>query len=332
MPPSSMFYNQIFLNCISSKIRLAVILLDGNTKLIKNATHSDWLLLGLSVFAISWSAPLIRLAFPIPVLVIVFARLGFAFLIMFFFSWYRKEKTNYSFTRNSNSLLILAGLSLGAHFWFWTESLKHTSIIISVVLVTLHPIFVGFGAYFFLKEPFSRSLVFGAAIALLGTLIMTGMDISLQNSLWGNFLALIGGIFFSIFLVVSRAMRKEISTFTYSAIVYGLATLFVGFGFVFSDVQFVTASPSAYWALIGIVVLPQLIGHTTINWTLGIFPAAIVGIAIVCEPIGASLLAVILLDEIPTLFEMVGALIIVSGVYIAIRNRAVVSNDKKMCI
>ena len=300
--------------------------------MIKNATHSDWLLLGLSVFAISWSAPLIRLAFPIPVLVIVFVRLGFAFLIMFFFSWYRKEKTNYSFTRNSNSLLILAGLSLGAHFWFWTESLKHTSIIISVVLVTLHPIFVGFGAYFFLKEPFSRSLVFGAAIALLGTLIMTGMDISLQNSLWGNFLALIGGIFFSIFLVVSRAMRKEISTFTYSAIVYGLATLFVGFGFVFSDVQFVTASPSAYWALIGIVVLPQLIGHTTINWTLGIFPAAIVGIAIVCEPIGASLLAVILLDEIPTLFEMVGALIIVSGVYIAIRNRAVVSNDKKMCI
>tara|TARA_Y100000996_G_scaffold107629_1_gene79232 strand:+ start:513 stop:1415 length:903 start_codon:yes stop_codon:yes gene_type:complete len=300
--------------------------------LIKNATHSDWLLLGLSVFAISWSAPLIRLAFPIPVLVIVFARLGFAFLIMFFFSWYRKEKTNYIFTRNSNSLLILAGLSLGAHFWFWTESLKHTSIIISVVLVTLHPIFVGFGAYFFLKEPFSRSLVFGAAIALLGTLIMTGMDISLQNSLWGNFLALIGGIFFSIFLVVSRAMRKEISTFTYSAIVYGLATLFVGFGFIFSDVQFVTASPSAYWALIGIVVLPQLIGHTTINWTLGIFPAAIVGIAIVCEPIGASLLAVILLDEIPTLFEMVGALIIVSGVYIAIRNRAVVSNDKKMCI
>ena len=300
--------------------------------MIKNATHSDWLLLGLSVFAISWSAPLIRLAFPIPVLVIVFARLGFAFLIMFFFSWYRKEKTNYSFTRNSKSLLILAGLSLGAHFWFWTESLKHTSIIISVVLVTLHPIFVGFGAYFFLKEPFSRSLVFGAAIALLGTLIMTGMDISLQNSLWGNFLALIGGIFFSIFLVVSRAMRKEISTFTYSAIVYGLATLFVGFGFVFSDVQFVTASPSAYWALIGIVVLPQLIGHTTINWTLGIFPAAIVGIAIVCEPIGASLLAVILLDEIPTLFEMVGALIIVSGVYIAIRNRAVVSNDKKMCI
>ena len=298
----------------------------------KNATHSDWLLLGLSVFAISWSAPLIRLAFPIPVLVIVFARLGFAFLIMFFFSWYRKEKTNYSFTRNSNSLLILAGLSLGAHFWFWTESLKHTSIIISVVLVTLHPIFVGFGAYFFLKEPFSRSLVFGAAIALLGTLIMTGMDISLQNSLWGNFLALIGGIFFSIFLVVSRAMRKEISTFTYSAIVYGLATLFVGFGFVFSDVQFVTASPSAYWALIGIVVLPQLIGHTTINWTLGIFPAAIVGIAIVCEPIGASLLAVILLDEIPTLFEMVGALIIVSGVYIAISNRAVVSNDKIMFI
>ena len=158
------------------------------------------------------------------------------------------------------------------------------------------------------------------------------MDTSLHNSLLGNFLALMGGIFFSIFLVISRAMRKQFSTFGYSAIVYGLATLFISFVFIFSDVQFVTVSPSAYWALIGIVVLPQLIGHTTINWTLGVFPAAIVGIAIVCEPIGASLLAVVLLDEIPTFFEVLGALIIVSGVYVAIRNRAVLSNDKKICI
>tara|TARA_B100000029_G_scaffold492455_1_gene553773 strand:- start:7409 stop:8311 length:903 start_codon:yes stop_codon:yes gene_type:complete len=300
--------------------------------LIKNPTHNDWLLLGLSIFAISWSGPLIRLAFPIPVLVIVFVRLGFAFLIMFFLSWHRKEENNYSFTRSTNFLLVLAGISLGAHFWFWTESLKHTSIIISVVLVTLHPIFVGFGAYFFLKEPFGRSLVFGTVIAVFGTLIMTGMDTSLHNSLLGNFLALMGGIFFSIFLVISRAMRKQFSTFGYSAIVYGLATLFISFVFIFSDVQFVTVSPSAYWALIGIVVLPQLIGHTTINWTLGVFPAAIVGIAIVCEPIGASLLAVVLLDEIPTFFEVLGALIIVSGVYVAIRNRAVLSNDKKICI
>ena len=300
--------------------------------MIKNPTHNDWLLLGLSIFAISWSGPLIRLAFPIPVLVIVFVRLGFAFLIMFFLSWHRKEENNYSFTRSTNFLLVLAGISLGAHFWFWTESLKHTSIIISVVLVTLHPIFVGFGAYFFLKEPFGRSLVFGTVIAVFGTLIMTGMDTSLQNSLLGNFLALMGGIFFSIFLVISRAMRKQFSTFGYSAIVYGLATLFISFVFIFSDVQFVTVSPSAYWALIGIVVLPQLIGHTTINWTLGVFPAAIVGIAIVCEPIGASLLAVVLLDEIPTFFEVLGALIIVSGVYVAIRNRAVLSNDKKICI
>ncbi len=300
--------------------------------MIKNPTHNDWLLLGLSIFAISWSGPLIRLAFPIPVLVIVFVRLGFAFLIMFFLSWHRKEENNYSFTRSTNFLLVLAGISLGAHFWFWTESLKHTSIIISVVLVTLHPIFVGFGAYFFLKEPFGRSLVFGTVIAVFGTLIMTGMDTSLHNSLLGNFLALMGGIFFSIFLVISRAMRKQFSTFGYSAIVYGLATLFISFVFIFSDVQFVTVSPSAYWALIGIVVLPQLIGHTTINWTLGVFPAAIVGIAIVCEPIGASLLAVVLLDEIPTFFEVLGALIIVSGVYVAIRNRAVLSNDKKICI
>ncbi len=300
--------------------------------MIKNPTHNDWLLLGLSIFAISWSGPLIRLAFPIPVLVIVFVRLGFAFLIMFFLSWHRKEENNYSFTRSTNFLLVLAGISLGAHFWFWTESLKHTSIIISVVLVTLHPIFVGFGAYFFLKEPFGRSLVFGTVIAVFGTLIMTGMDTSLHNSLLGNFLALMGGIFFSIFLVISRAMRKQFSTFGYSAIVYGLATLFISFVFIFSDVQFVTVSPSSYWALIGIVVLPQLIGHTTINWTLGVFPAAIVGIAIVCEPIGASLLAVVLLDEIPTFFEVLGALIIVSGVYVAIRNRAVLSNDKKICI
>ena len=315
-------------NCILSKVRLSVISLDGNTKLAKNPSHHDWLLLGLSIFAISWSAPLIRLAFPIPVLAIVVVRMGFAFLLMLFLTWCRGEENSYRFTRNTTFLLLLGGLSLGAHFWFWIESLKHTSVIISVVLVTLHPIFVGFGAYFFLNEPLSRSLIFGALIALVGAIIMTGMDFNLQTSLYGNLFALIGGIFFSIFLVVGRAMRKQFSTFRYSAIVYGLATIFVGFAFIFSDVEFVAVPSSAYWALIGIVVIPQFIGHTAINWTLGIFPAALVGLAIVCEPIGASVLAVILLGEFPTFFEIIGAITIICGVYIAISNRVVVSDNK----
>ena len=68
-----------------------------------------------------------------------------------------------------------------------------------------------------------------------------------------------------------------------------------------------------------LAALPQLLGHSTFNWSLKYMPAAFVAVTILGEPVGSAILAFFILDEIPTLATIVGGVFILSGIYLASR-------------
>jgi drug/metabolite transporter (DMT)-like permease len=63
-------------------------------------------------------------------------------------------------------------------------------------------------------------------------------------------------------------------------------------------------------------------GHSSFNWALGYLSAAFVSISLLGEPIGSAVLAYILLDETPTLLKIIGAILILAGIYIASRGES----------
>ena len=76
----------------------------------------------------------------------------------------------------------------------------------------------------------------------------------------------------------------------------------------------------AYVAMALLALVPQLVGHNALNWALGSLPAAVVAIAILGEPIGAAIIAVPLLDEVPRPIEVAGGAVVLLGVYLALRD------------
>ena len=72
-------------------------------------------------------------------------------------------------------------------------------------------------------------------------------------------------------------------------------------------------APIYLWFL-GLALIPQLLGHTSYNYALGYLPAAFVSVAVLAEPIGTSLLAVLVLSEIPSGLEIIGGVIILVGI------------------
>ena len=74
-----------------------------------------------------------------------------------------------------------------------------------------------------------------------------------------------------------------------------------------------------YLAFIG--VGPQLVGHSSLNWSLGYLPATLVSTAVMAEPVGATLLAWAVLDESPPIATLAGGGLVMAGVYIALRRR-----------
>ena len=63
----------------------------------------------------------------------------------------------------------------------------------------------------------------------------------------------------------------------------------------------------------------RLIGPSSINWALGFVPAAVVAIAILGEPIGATLIAATLPDEVPTLREWAGRAVPLPAAHLGLR-------------
>ena len=279
-----------------------------------------WFVLAAGIVAISWAAPLVRLADPVPVLVIAALRLGCAAPPMLAIASVRGTEDLRTARRVDLGAMMLAALALTGHFLFWIAALQKTSIITGVVLVTMQPIFVGIGAWIVLRERPSRPVVLGASIALVGALLLAGDDLGDHGALVGDLLALIGGLLSSAYLVIGRGARRRISTASYGAGVYSMTALML-LALVFASGTPLTGhSAGSYAAIVALAIVPQLIGHNAFNWSLGFLPAAVVAVAILGEPVGATVIAAIVLDEVPTLLELAGGVVVLLGVCVALRD------------
>jgi drug/metabolite transporter (DMT)-like permease len=278
------------------------------------------LVLAAGILAISWAAPLIRLAEDAPVLVIAALRLGIAAPPMAAAALVTGGPGELrGLRRREVLLLVLAGVALAGHFAAWVAAVQRTSIISGVVLVTMQPIFVSIGAWLTLRERPTPQLIAGVVLGGLGALVMAGDHLGNRGSLEGDLLALLGALLASVYLVIGRGARARLSTVSYAAVVYSVTALILLAAVWATGAPFGGHPGEAYLFILLLALVPQLIGHNAFNWALGSLPAAVVAVAILGEPVGATLIAAAVLDEVPTLLELLGGAVVLAGVYVALR-------------
>jgi len=280
--------------------------------------HQAIFVLGIGLTAISWASIFIKLCHA-PSLVIAAYRLAIASIFYISFTRIRLGPILTVYSRSQLKIVLLSGIFLTIHFATWITSLKFTSVASSVVLVQSAPIFVAVGSFIVLREKPSKLMLLGILIALMGSAIISAHDFSLdKNSLVGNLLAVAGAIGAAGYLLAGRKLRAEIDTFRYVTVVYSVAAILLLIIAMLSKASLVGYSSKTYLLLVAIALIPQVIGHTTVNWALKYFTATAVAVIILGEPIGASILALVILGEPLSAVKIVGGLIILSGVIIAI--------------
>ena len=123
----------------------------------------------------------------------------------------------------------------------------------------------------------------------------------------------------ALYVMMGRKLRSNYSLVGYIFIVYGLAAIvLIGLALVNRE-QLIGYSPQTYIWLLLIALFPQLLGHSSFNWSIKYVSAAIVSIVLLCEPIGSTILAIVFLHEIPSVVKIFGAILILMGIFIAIR-------------
>lgn len=231
---------------------------------------------------------------------------------------------------------LLSGLFLALHFTSWITSLEYTSVASSVVLVTTTPLWVAIFSPLVLKEPVRKSVIIGLIISMTGGVIVglgnacgfvegrficQDQSISGQTML-GNILALMGAWMAAGYMMMGRQLRKRLSTVSYSALVYGAAAVILLVVVAIRAEPVLSYSPQTYLWLLALGIIPQLLGHSLLNWALEFISAAYVSLTLLGEPIGTVILAMIFLKENPTLLEFVGAVLILVGIAVgSLRDR-----------
>lgn len=283
--------------------------------------------LGIGLIAISFASIFIKLC-EAPSLVIAAYRLTIASIFYIGFTRIRSGPILAAYSRSQLKIVLFSGVFLTIHFATWITSLKFTSVASSVVLVQSAPIFVAVGSFIFLREKPTKLMLLGISIVLLGSIIISAHDFSLdKNSLVGNLLAVAGAIGAAGYLLAGRKLRSSIDTFRYVTVVYSVtAILLLLIAFVNGN-SFTGYTSKTYLLLFAIAMIPQVIGHTTVNWALKYFSATAVAVIILGEPIGASILALVILGEKLSLVKISGGIVILIGVIIAVI--AEPKNDKK---
>lgn len=222
-------------------------------------------------------------------------------------------------------LAVAAGIGLAAHFAFWISSLSFTSVAASTAIVTTNPIWLSIFAWLVWKQIPARGVILGIAISFAGGVLVaigdgSGSSATFSNPLLGNGLALLGAFAVSSYYLLGKAAQGTgLSLSAYTGIAYTTAAVVLAplpalFGLPYTGYPI---STYLWIALLGLV--PQVIGHTSFNWAVRYLNPAIVTMVILLEPIGSSIAAVILFNEIPGVWTVIGAALLLIGVFVAIR-------------
>ena len=178
-----------------------------------------------------------------------------------------------------------------------------------------------------LKEKIKGLTLVSILLSVLGCAIIGFGDIAGgDRALWGDFLALVGGLCMAGYLILGSRLRKKLSLLVYISICYGSAAIILWTVVLLMNLQISAFSSQTLWAIWGLAFISQIIGHSSYNWALRYCSTTLVALSFLGEPVGSTILAYILFREDLTLTKAIGGLIILAAIYMVAKSEVVSEN------
>ena len=232
------------------------------------------------------------------------------------------------FPIHTGVLLVAAGAALALHFWAWFVSLQHIPVARSTLLVSTTPLWAGLGMWGLTRRCPSRAFWIGLAVAAAGAWLVTSANAAQPHNptaipVLGDGAALLGAMGIAAYFLMVEAYQRSLGTWRVVAWTYPAAAAATWLALVMtgSTGRAIPSSAPAWGAIAALALIPQLVGHTALNWSLKHFSAGAVGAATLLEPVFAGWLAWLILTETPAPIQIVGAGILLAGGALALRAR-----------
>jgi drug/metabolite transporter (DMT)-like permease len=213
-------------------------------------------------------------------------------------------------TRHLGLQLLRSAFLFAATFSFFT-AISHMEIAAATAVMQVHPVILTLGAALLLREPLGPRRIFGIAAALAGALIVIrpGADVFT----WAAMLPLLAGVFYASYALTTRFLGRDepiLTSFLYTAIIGTIAASVLTVP-VWQTPDLPDAGLFVLLGAIGAAGQFLLIRSLTLAEAGAVAPFGYAGVVF------ATLWGYLTFDEVPDLWTMLGALVIVgAGVYV----------------
>ena len=277
----------------------------------------------LAVVGVTWSAIFVRWAgTPGPVSALYRVLIAAAVLIPWRLSVTpapRRAAASRMDPRRARWIAIAGGVFFALDLAMWNTAVMKTQAAIASLLGNLTPVFVGLLSWIVLARRPHRSFWVGLLLSLIGCVLIVGAHLDTTvaaGALAGDALAIVACVFFAAYLLTTERVRVAMDTLTFNTLaivgsVVMLAAICVAFGFP------LTGYPSRTWlALAGLGLISQLGAYYALVYALGHLPATVTSVSLLAQVPGTAILAMLLLGEPLTGIQILGAAIVLAGIYV----------------
>lgn len=279
-------------------------------------------LLFLGVFACSTAVIMIKVTTLHPVLLASY-RCGLAAAILSPLFLRGLARHPGFLTRRRLLRCVVPGLLLGIHFVTWIFGAIDPPAANSSLIVNMVPLVMPFVLFAIVRERPTRGELAGTVLAVAGVIVMTASDFSFSREHFrGDVLCLVSMVFFCVYLVLARKNRDFPSVWLYLVPVYAIAgASCLAAGLVWAA-PLEGAAARDLLVVLGLALVPTVIGHSVLNYSMRHLGAQAVGVANLGQVLFATVMAYFILSEIPRPTTCVAAGLIACGIAVALGSAA----------
>ncbi len=276
-----------------------------------------WLIVG--IFACATSVIMIKASESHPVMVAAYRLLMASIILTPVFIFHlRQERTEYRLEHLKRSFIPAVLLAL--HFISWALGARLTFAANATLIVNMVPLVMPFILIVMLRERIQRREIAGTIIALAGVSIIGISDYTLDPALlFGDFVCFVSMVLFALYLALGRANRDFRIVWLYLVPLYWIAGILCFAVAIAMGLPLGVNSLKEFALLLGIAVIPTIVGHSILNYSVKHFRGQVVSVVNLSQFIFAGALAYFIFAEIPGTAFYLTALLVVAGAWIVLR-------------
>jgi drug/metabolite transporter (DMT)-like permease len=234
--------------------------------------------------------------------------------------------------KNLKDLFVLS-VFLGLHFILFIYAVKDTTILNATVLVNTTPIFSMLISSFLFKLKPSRLAILGLTISFIGVCVIAYAETTIANtnslpesfsvSLKGDLEAVLAALFVAFYLNYGRKIRNQMDTLSIMFPMYMLTAIVVGaLGIaVTRETLALPTEAEIFLSLVGLGIMPTAIAHTLFFSSLSNLKSFETATMALLEPIGATVLGMVIFQETPQYLFIFGAALILLGILFIVEEK-----------